>query len=189
MRTRTSPSLLVVAAVAVGLAVNLAVQVAYGDLPPLPLLAGLTPLVLGIAELVLAAVLRARIRRRPGSRPVDALATARAVALAKASSLAGALLGGAWLGVLAYVLPLRGQVDAAGADTASAIVGVVGARCCSARASGWSTACASPTTRATTGTTGSAAALTAAADRSPVATTRSSGRVTRTVPGRAILRR
>ena len=49
MRTRTSPSLLVVAAVAVGLAVNLAVQVAYGDLPPLPLLAGLTPLVLGIA--------------------------------------------------------------------------------------------------------------------------------------------
>ena len=45
MRTRTSPSLLVVAAVAVGLAVNLAVQVAYGDLPPLPLLAGLTPLV------------------------------------------------------------------------------------------------------------------------------------------------
>ncbi len=126
MRTRTSPSLLVVAAVAVGLAVNLAVQVAYGDLPPLPLLAGLTPLVLGIAELVLAAVLRARIRRRPGSRPVDALATARAVALAKASSVAGAVLGGAWLGVLAYVLPLRGQVDAAGADTASAIVGVVG---------------------------------------------------------------
>ncbi|PVZ13005.1 DUF3180 domain-containing protein [Actinomycetospora cinnamomea] len=127
MRTRTSPSLLLVTAVAAGLAVNVLLQAAYGDLPPLPLLAGLTPLVLGVAEIVLAAVLRARIRRRPGARPVDALAAARAVALAKASSLAGALVGGAWLGVLAYVLPLRDQVDAAGADTASAVVGVVGA--------------------------------------------------------------
>lgn len=127
MRTRTSPSLLVVAAVAAGLTVNVLLQAAYGELPPLPLLAGLTSLVLGLAELVLAVVLRARIRRRPGARPVDALATARAVALAKASSLAGALVGGAWLGVLAYVVPLRDVVDAAGADTASAVVGVVGA--------------------------------------------------------------
>ncbi|MDD7967399.1 DUF3180 domain-containing protein [Actinomycetospora lemnae] len=126
MRTRTSPSLLIVAAVAAGLAANVLVQAAYGELPPLPLLAGLTPLVLGIAELVLAFVLRARIRRRPGARPVDALAAARAVALAKASSLAGALVGGAWLGLLAYVLPLSGRVDAAGGDTASAVVGVVG---------------------------------------------------------------
>jgi hypothetical protein len=127
VRTSTSPSVLLVAAVAAGLTVNVLLQAAYGELPPLPLLAGLTPLVLGLAELVLAAVLRARIRRRPGARPVDALATARAVALAKASSLAGALVGGAWLGVLAYVLPLRDRVDAAGADTASAVVGVVGA--------------------------------------------------------------
>lgn len=126
VRTRTSPSVLVVAAVAAGLAANVLLQAAYGDLPPLPLLAGLTPLVLGGAELVLAVVLRARIRRRPGARPVDALAAARAVALAKASSLAGALVGGAWLGLLAYVLPLRDRVDAAGADTASAVVGVVG---------------------------------------------------------------
>ncbi|GLZ48660.1 hypothetical protein Acsp06_48450 [Actinomycetospora sp. NBRC 106375] len=126
MRTSTSPSLLVVAAVAAGLAVNILLQAAYGDLPPLPLLAGLTPLVLGIAELVLAVVLRARIRHRRGARPVDALATARAVALAKASSLAGSLVGGAWLGVLAYVFPLRDSVDAAAADTGSAIVGVVG---------------------------------------------------------------
>ncbi|HSK59112.1 MAG TPA: DUF3180 family protein [Actinomycetospora sp.] len=127
MRTRTSPSVLLVAAVAAGLAVNVLLQAAYGELPPLPLLAGLTPLVLGLGELVLAAVLRARIRRRPGARPIDALAAARAVALAKASSLAGALVGGAWLGVLAYVLPLRDRVDAADADTASAVVGVVGA--------------------------------------------------------------
>ena len=174
-----------VVAVAAGLAVNLVVQVAYGDLPPLPLLAGLTPLVLGMAELVLAAVLRARIRRRPGSRPVDALATARAVALAKASSVAGAVLGGAWLGVLAYVLPLRGQVDAAGADTAERdrrrgrqrgaarggpLAGVLPAH---PRRPG-----------RRPGRPGTAAVLTAAADRSPVAATRSSGRVTRAVPAR-----
>jgi hypothetical protein len=127
VRTATSPSLLLVVAVAAGLAANLVVGVAYGELPPLPLLAGLTALVLGLAEIVLAAVLRARIRRRPGARPVDALAVARAVALAKASSLAGALLGGAWAGVLAYVGPLSDQVAAAADDTASAIVGVVGA--------------------------------------------------------------
>lgn len=127
MRTRTSPSLLVVAAVAAGLAANVALQAAYGDLPPLPVLAGLTPLVLGVGEFVLALVLRARIRRRRGARPVDALAAARAVALAKASSIAGSVVGGAWLGVLAYVLPLSDRIDAAGSDTVSAIVGVVGA--------------------------------------------------------------
>ncbi len=127
MRTATSPSVLVVVAVAAGLAANLVVGVAYGDLPPLPLLAGLTALVLGLGEIVLGAVLRARIRRRPGARPIDALAAARAVALAKASSLAGALLGGAWVGFLAYVGPLAGQVAAAADDTASAVVGVVGA--------------------------------------------------------------
>lgn len=127
MRTRTSPSLLVVAAVAAGLAVNVYLQAAYGELPPLPVLAGVTPLVLGGAELVLAVVLRARIRRRPGARPVDALGAARALALAKASSVAGSIVGGAWLGVLAYVLPLRDQIDAARSDTVSATVGVVGA--------------------------------------------------------------
>lgn len=126
MRTATSPSVLLVVAVAAGLVANLAVQVFYGDLPRSPLFAGLTPLVLGAAEIVLAGVLRARIRRRPGARPVDALATARAVALAKASSLAGALVGGAWLGLLAYVGPLRDEVSAAGSDTASSLVGVVG---------------------------------------------------------------
>lgn len=127
MRTATSPSVLLVVAVAAGLAVNVVVQVAYGDLPPLPLLAGLTAAVLGVADIVLAAVLRARIRRRPGARPIDALAAARAVALAKASSLAGALVGGAWLGLLAYVGPLADEVAAAADDTASAIVGAVGA--------------------------------------------------------------
>ena len=45
------------------------------------------------------------------------LAAARAVALAKASSMAGAIMGGAWIGLLAYLLPMLGRVAAARSDT------------------------------------------------------------------------
>lgn len=126
MRTTTSPSLLLVVAVAAGLAANLLVQVAYSGLPPLPLLAGVVLGALGIGEAVLAEVLYARIRGRPGSRPVDALGTAQAVALAKASALAGALVGGAWVGLLAFLLPRRSEITAAAGDVPAAVVGVVG---------------------------------------------------------------
>jgi ABC-type Co2+ transport system permease subunit len=125
--TRTSPSLLLVLAVAAGLLVNLLLGLFYGSLPRLPGPAGVTFLVLGVAEGITAFVLYRRIQRRPGARPVDALAAARAVALAKASALAGALVGGAWCGVLAYVLPRRAQVEAAASDTTAAVVGIIGA--------------------------------------------------------------
>ncbi len=127
MTTRTSPSILLVVAVAAGLAVNLLLGAFYGSLPPLPAPAGVTFLVLGLVEGGVAVVLYRRIRRRPRARPVDALAAARAVALAKASALAGALVGGAWCGVLAYVLPRRAQVAAAASDTTAALIGIVGA--------------------------------------------------------------
>jgi hypothetical protein len=126
VRTSTSPSLLVVVAVAAGLVTNLAVTAAYGALPSLPASAGVVLAVLGGAEIVLGFVLRARIARRKGSKPVDALSTARAVALAKASSLAGALVGGAWAGLLAYLLPRRVDLAAAAGDTPSAVLGVLG---------------------------------------------------------------
>ncbi|MDL5157659.1 DUF3180 domain-containing protein [Actinomycetospora termitidis] len=126
MTTRTSPSVLLVIAVAAGLVTNLLLGLLYGSLPPLPVPAGLTFLVLGLIEGGVAIVLYRRIRRRPGARPVDALSAARAVALAKASALAGALVGGAWCGVLAHVLPRRAQVAAAASDTGAAVVGIVG---------------------------------------------------------------
>jgi hypothetical protein len=126
MRTTTSPSLLLVVAVAAGLAANLLVQAAYSGLPPLPLLAGVVLGALGIGEAVLAEVLHARIRGRAGSRPVDALGTAQAVALAKASALAGAIVGGAWAGLLAFLLPRRSEITAAAGDVPAAVVGVVG---------------------------------------------------------------
>ena len=127
MTTRTSPSALLVVAVAAGLVVNLLLGAFYGSLPRLPAPAGVTFLVLGLVEAGVAVVLYRRIRRRPGARPVDALAAARAVALAKASALAGALVGGGWCGVLAYVLPRRAQVAAAASDTVAAVVGIIGA--------------------------------------------------------------
>lgn len=106
---------------------HLAVRLTYGSLPPLPLLAGITLLVLAAAELVLAQSLRARIQRRPGTRPVQPLVAARAVALAKASSLAGAVMGGVWAGLLGFLLPRQAWLAAAADDLPSAVVGLLSA--------------------------------------------------------------
>ncbi|HEY2223409.1 DUF3180 domain-containing protein [Actinomycetospora sp.] len=144
MTTRTSPSLLLVVAVAAGLAVNLLLGLFYGSLPPLPAPAGLTFLVLGLVEAGVAVVLYRRIRRRPRARPVDALAAARAVALAKASALAGALVGGAWVGVLTYVLPRRAEVAAAASDSVAAVIGIVGSAVLVAAALGLEWCCRTP---------------------------------------------
>jgi hypothetical protein len=104
--------------------VFLLMQVAYGDLPPLPTFAGVTLLVLGVVEVALGASLRSRIRKPEGGRPVQALTAARAVALAKASSLLGAIMLGAWLGILVYLMPRRAEVAAAADDLPSAVVGL-----------------------------------------------------------------
>lgn len=116
---------LVAAAVVAAVLVNLLLQLSYGELPTLPQPAGTTLLVFAIAEVLLGNALRARIQQRPGSRPVQALTAAKAVVLAKASSLAGAITGGAWLGVLGYVLPLRSQLPSAASDTVTASIGAV----------------------------------------------------------------
>lgn len=117
---------LIGAGVVAAVLVNLLLRLSYGDLPPLPLLAGTTLLIFAAAEAVLGTTLRARIRRRPGTRPVQALVAARAVVLAKASSLAGAITAGAWLGVLGHVLPLRTlQVPDAASDTVTASIGAL----------------------------------------------------------------
>jgi hypothetical protein len=116
---------LIAAAVVAGVLVNLVLQLSYGAVPRLPQPAGTSLLIFAIAEGLLGNALRARIRQRPGSRPVQALAAAKAVVLAKASSLAGAITGGAWLGVLAYVLPLRSELASAASDTIAASIGAV----------------------------------------------------------------
>jgi len=120
----TSARDLVLAGLIAGVFVHILVRAFYDSFPPLPTFSGITLLVLAVVETVLGFSLRARIRR-PSGRPVQALTAARAVALAKASSLLGAIMLGGWLGVLGYVFPRRGEFEAAGADSTSAIIGAV----------------------------------------------------------------
>lgn len=120
--TRTR-DLVVAGLLAAGI-VFLLMQVAYGDLPPIPTFAGVTLVVLAVVEVALGASLRSRIRKPEGGRPVQALTAARAVALAKASSLLGAIMLGAWLGMLGYLLPRRDRVTAAAEDVPSALIGL-----------------------------------------------------------------
>ena len=104
--------------------VYLAVRLFYGSLPPLPRLAGITLVLLAVIEATFGFGLRSRIRATSG-KPVQPLTAARAVALAKASSLLGAIMLGAWVAVLAYVLPESARVEAAKADVPSAVIGAV----------------------------------------------------------------
>lgn len=116
---------LVGAAAVAAVLVSLLLQLSYGDLPTLPTLAGTTLFAFAVAEVVLGTTLRTRIRQRPRTRPVQALTAVKALVLAKASSLAGAITGGAWLGVLGHVLPLRSQLQSAASDTVTASIGAV----------------------------------------------------------------
>ncbi|MFJ6670151.1 DUF3180 domain-containing protein [Actinosynnema sp. NPDC091369] len=121
----TKPRDLLAAGLVAGLLAHLLTRLAYDTLPPLPTFAGFTLLVIAIVNGWLAFSLRARILRKPGARPVEPLTAARAVAFAKASSLLGAIMLGAWAGVLVYVLPARGEFEAADHDTVSGVVGAV----------------------------------------------------------------
>jgi len=114
---------LVLAGLVAAALVYLLVRVLYGQMPPLPTLAGITLLVLAIIEGWLGFALRSRIRNP--HKDVQALTAARAVALAKASSLLGAIMFGAWLAILAYVLPRRTEITAAADDLPSTVVGVI----------------------------------------------------------------
>ncbi|AXB45652.1 DUF3180 domain-containing protein [Amycolatopsis albispora] len=118
----TRPRELVVAGL-IGLVLGFAlVELFYGELPRFPLLAGLPLLIVAAVEVILGFTLRSRIR---AGRVLDPIAVARAVALAKASSLLGSFMTGAWLGVLAYLVPRGGDVAAAADDLPGAGIGAV----------------------------------------------------------------
>jgi uncharacterized protein DUF3180 len=123
--TPTRPRDLFAVALVTAVVTGILVRLSYGSLPQFPLFAGATLGVLGVAEAVAGNALRARIRHRPGTRPVQPLVAARAVLLAKASSLAGAIMTGVWGGLLAHVLPLAGDIAAAGSDSFAGTVGIV----------------------------------------------------------------
>ncbi|RLK59833.1 DUF3180 domain-containing protein [Actinokineospora cianjurensis] len=143
--TFTKPRDLVLAGLVGAVVVYLALRVLYGDLPPLPRLAGITLLVLAVVEALFGFGLRDRIKGT--GKAVQPLTAARAVALAKASSVLGAIMVGAWLGVLGYVLPESAEVAAAKHDVASAVVGVVCAAALIAAALWLESCCRTPDDR------------------------------------------
>lgn len=123
--TPTRPRDLFGVALVAALLTNLLVRLVYGSMPQIPLLAGATLGVLGIAEAIAGNMLRARIHRRPGTRPVQPLVAARAVLVAKASALAGAIMTGVWAGLLMHALPRAGEITAAGSDSLAGGVGML----------------------------------------------------------------
>ena len=118
---------LIAYAAAVTLVAWLAMRQWYGDLPALRWFVPLSLVLLAIAEVLAANQLRDRIRRRPGALPVEPLVAARMLALAKASAVVGAVMVGIWAGLLVYVVPRLGKLEAAGHDTAIGAFGVLAA--------------------------------------------------------------
>ncbi|MDX8033849.1 DUF3180 domain-containing protein [Lentzea sp. BCCO 10_0856] len=141
----TRPRDLAAVAIVGGLLAHLLLRLSYDTLPPLPLLAGSTLLVIAVVEVVLAFSLRARIQRRPGARPVQPLTAARAVALAKASSVLGALMFGAWTGLLIFTIPVRDSFPAASNDLVAAVIGMISAVVLTAAALWLEHCCKTPT--------------------------------------------
>ncbi|MGW6936622.1 DUF3180 domain-containing protein [Lentzea sp. NPDC054927] len=141
----TRPRDLAAVAIVGGLLAHLLLRLSYDTLPPLPLLAGSTLLVIAVVEVVLAFSLRARIQRRPGARPVQPLTAARAVALAKASSVLGALMFGAWAGLLIFTIPVRDSFPAASNDLVAAVIGMISAVVLTAAALWLEHCCKTPT--------------------------------------------
>ena len=123
--TATRPSLLVGIAAVVGLLAYLVAETAYGSVPDVPGGAPVPLVLVALAELALARVVRDRVLHRTGPdgrpprRPLHPLQVARAAALAKASSPTGAVLAGAYGGLFAWTAP-RADTLAAAADDVTA---------------------------------------------------------------------
>lgn len=116
--TRPGPLFALVALFAV-LAYALAAR-AYGSIPVLPAYAPVSLVLLAVAELAMAKVVRDRVAHRVRSgdrvRPLHPMQVARAAVLAKASSATGAVLLGAYGGLLAWTLPRRDELALADRD-------------------------------------------------------------------------
>jgi hypothetical protein len=133
---------LVVLAAGLAVATWLLVRVFYQQLPPLDWWLPTPLVVLALAEAVGARTLRTRLAdlrearaardrtdARPPTRlvrPVEPLVVARMAVLAQASAYVGSVFTGIWIGVLLHVGPAVHRLQAAGSDTVTAALGVVG---------------------------------------------------------------
>jgi hypothetical protein len=108
----------------------LLVILVYHWFPPITVWTGLSLLVFAAVEAGWAFYLRAKISAGDigvGAGRIHPLAVARSVVVAKASAWVGALALGWWFGVLGYVVPRRGLLRVAAADSPGAVVAAVSA--------------------------------------------------------------
>ncbi len=121
MRPTRLGTLAAVALLCAALAYVLA-EVDYSAVPELPGGAPVPLVLVAVAELAAAKVVRDRVRHRPAAdgrpprRPLHPLQVARLAALAKASSPAGAVLLGLYGGLLAWTAPRADRLAAASDD-------------------------------------------------------------------------
>ncbi len=111
---------LIAAIVGYGLVVTL-----YRWFPPLTIWTGLSLAAIALAEAGWGGYVRSRVNAGEigvGARRLHPIAVARSVVIAQASAWVGALVLGWWIGVLAYLLPRRGELRVAAADTPGALV-------------------------------------------------------------------
>jgi hypothetical protein len=110
-RTRVRDLLIILGITAVLSFAVLRVVGASSTVPTVPWLAPVTLLVIGIALIVTARVLRPRLQHRKGTQPVDALLAGRLVALSFAASRAGAAITGLYAGWLVAALMVTDGLD------------------------------------------------------------------------------
>jgi hypothetical protein len=89
----------------------LRVVAARSTLPTVPWLAPVTVIVVGLALIVTAVILRPRLQRKSGTKPVAPLLAGRLVALAFAASRAGAFVVGLYVGWLLAGLSVSNALD------------------------------------------------------------------------------
>jgi hypothetical protein len=121
---------LTVATVVVAIVGYVLVSLTYRWFPPITVWTGLSLLAVAVVETGWAFYVRSKIGDgKIGDGPgwLHPLAVARAVMVSKASAWVGAVVLGWWLGVLAYVLPRRGELRGAGEDSTGVVVAAVSA--------------------------------------------------------------
>lgn len=102
----------------------------YRWFPPLTVWTGLSLVGIAAAEAGWGGYVRAKVNAGEigaGGGRLHPIAVARSLVVAQASAWVGALVLGWWLGVLAYLLPRRSELQVAAADTAGAVVAAVSA--------------------------------------------------------------
>ncbi len=100
----------------------------YASLPAIRLLLGLPLLVLAAVEVALGIYIRQRIANTEigaGLHETHPITVARSAVLAKASALVGVLTAGLWAGLLIYLIPKAGRLQAAVIDLPGVIIGLV----------------------------------------------------------------